>query len=396
MIDEIGLLLGIPLTLYLAIIFILTGLVGIIIKLVKNRNSSTTAPPFTFSTISETVKSSPLPYVIFSIGLVSLTVWLILERVWNPLKKLDSKISIILGNDALNCKRSNQESELCDPSLEKDDCERKGVCKYTEELKKCESIYTVIAEHNSSEYTYIFSVLLNDIAYKSGEKKTIIKRTSPNGSLNPHIYFDKLTNNLWIEFTINCDESSTGTDNSCSLYSPSNHLSNLNKYQIEINNISLQIWYTIAVRYSISDRQIRVLITSPGPEDYVSYMAPLPIDTNTTNDCKEYGECSEYLQNCKNVDNNDLTCYPKKIVEENESGDLNKCTAKYCWVKKETITNGLPEKPTLEIGTDGGFDGMLRNFIIFDEALTLDQIKNVSVNLRNAYMKPDLGFMKIR
>ena len=37
---------------------------------------------------------------------------------------------------------------------------------------------------------------------------------------------------------------------------------------------------------------------------------------------------------------------------------------------------------------------MLRNFIIFNEALTKEQIEIVSLNLRKSFIKPDLGFMK--
>ena len=375
MFEEIGLLLGIPLTLYLGIILILTGLVGIIINLVKNRSSESLETQKNFG-------NSVIGYsgLIFLLGIISFVIWLILEYVWNPINKLNGKKTIILGNDSLNCKRDNKPSELCDTTLNKTDCEKGGICKYVEELEpKCRSIYTTFAEHNNSEYTYVFSILLNDISYRSGEKKTVFKRVTPEGAVNPHVYLHPTENDLIIQFSTNSTNDLETTN-----------IKYFNKYEIKIPQLTLGEWYTIAIRFSVSDREIRVFVTNPGPAVYISRMIPLPSIGNKSPSCTEFTECSEYLQRC-NVSNNERICFPKEKLSGNSQ---TKCNYDLCWFDEDKVKDKLIKFPELEIGANGGFDGMLRNFIIFNEALTKNQIEVVSLNLRNSFVKPDLGFMK--
>ena len=110
------------------------------------------------------------------------------EADYFKIKLSDNSLSKLVKNQK-DFKRDN-EPFLCLP-LTPSECIKNTQCQFLD--NKCQSPYTTRIYHADNEYTYLFSIYVNDFQYKYGEKKYIIRRINSDGVINPEIYISAET-----------------------------------------------------------------------------------------------------------------------------------------------------------------------------------------------------------
>jgi len=124
MYEELLYLVGIPLSFTLFIIFLLTGLIGIILCIIKSKSKTAGNTPI-YKGLSE-VPGFTTYLIIGIVGLLLGALYFILEFAMNPLRRLNPKV--LINNYAINCKRDDEPFPC--GSLSSNECSKNEKCQF--------------------------------------------------------------------------------------------------------------------------------------------------------------------------------------------------------------------------------------------------------------------------
>jgi len=221
---------------------------------------------------------------------------------------------------------------------------------------------------------------MNDFQYKYGEKKYILRRINDGGVINPEIYLDRYSNDLFIEIGMDPDNDADAdytTDPSL------NNLDNLKSYQIVVKNLPLKQWSVIALRVSLNDKQLSVFRNGEWYTTHTFHMNKIIKGSYISEECDINSPCNDLLKKCIKKDGDKKETY---ICYDKTTSD---CSGPYCWNREDNIRKDEIYS-RIELGPQGGFDGLLKNFVIFDSALDPAEIKALSLNA-SFFTKLDIG-----